>query len=195
MHIDVGGGDSGIFIENGGGGLIADSAIEGGQCERAGVSTFDAAVLAGICLYAACSCHEMTEWKRPGADGIQMGGQQWMLRSVTIARAAVMGVLLNWDWDFTFLDMTFESMPIGIGGETGGVQVVSITLVDTTFSDVTIGISSKFPAMSSIVLDRAAATGSTECMRGRASPACLPPRSRLRAFWLRSTPARPMRWR
>jgi hypothetical protein len=25
-----------------------------------------AAVLTGICLYAACSCHEITEWKRPG---------------------------------------------------------------------------------------------------------------------------------
>jgi hypothetical protein len=24
-----------------------------------------AAVLTGICLYAACSCHEITEWKRP----------------------------------------------------------------------------------------------------------------------------------
>jgi hypothetical protein len=31
----------------------------------AAVATFDAAVLTGICLYAACSCHEITEWKRP----------------------------------------------------------------------------------------------------------------------------------
>jgi hypothetical protein len=36
------------------------------QGRWAGVSTFSVAVLTGICLYAACSCHEITEWKRPG---------------------------------------------------------------------------------------------------------------------------------
>lgn len=29
-----------------------------------------AAVLAGICLYDACSCHAITEWKRPGAAAV-----------------------------------------------------------------------------------------------------------------------------
>jgi glutamate synthase (NADPH) large chain len=27
-----------------------------------------AGILTEICLYAACSCHEITEWKRPGQD-------------------------------------------------------------------------------------------------------------------------------
>eukprot|EP01047_Picozoa_sp_COSAG01_P037510 COSAG01_NODE_2985_length_6752_cov_133.017736_8_plen_108_part_00 len=32
--------------------------------------TLYAAVLAGICLHDACSCHAITEWKRPGAAAV-----------------------------------------------------------------------------------------------------------------------------
>eukprot|EP01047_Picozoa_sp_COSAG01_P065691 COSAG01_NODE_8918_length_2614_cov_1.600398_4_plen_219_part_00 len=38
----------------------------------AGVSTLYAAVLTGICLHAACSCHGIREWTRPGQGA--MGG-------------------------------------------------------------------------------------------------------------------------
>eukprot|EP01047_Picozoa_sp_COSAG01_P055277 COSAG01_NODE_6135_length_3831_cov_1.886656_4_plen_404_part_00 len=77
---------------------------------------FCAGVLAGICLCAACSCHEITEWKTPGAgwgivdlgDSYTLSGARSVSRGVALIRgepgvSILESVHIDWDLHMSHL--------------------------------------------------------------------------------------------
>lgn len=107
-----------------------------------------------------------------GKTGLDIGGQQWMIRNLNIADCTVMGINLRWNWLFTFMGTHLSNMPEGFGGGDddnpsihGGVGdslVGSLVLIDTTFEKVKIGIVEKYPELTAVVMDRVTADAGTD---------------------------------
>jgi glucan 1,3-beta-glucosidase len=107
-----------------------------------------------------------------GKTGLDIGGQQWMIRNLDIDGCTVMGINLRWNWLFTFIGTHLANMPEGFGGGDddnpsihgglGDSLVGSVVLVDTTFENVKVGIVEKYPEMSALVMDRVTADGATD---------------------------------
>ena len=102
-----------------------------------------------------------------GKTGLDIGGQQWMIRNLRVDGCSVMAVNLRWNWLFTFMGTHMSNMNVGFGGGDddnpsihGGVGdslVGSLVLIDTTFENVKTGITEKYPEMTAVVMDRVTA--------------------------------------
>lgn len=90
---------TGVFIEEGSGGLLNDLYFYGGG---------KAAVL---------------------------GNQQYTARNLWFFGADI-GILMTWDWGWTFKTMHFQDCRIGIAMDTNLLAVGSITLIDSWFDNV-----------------------------------------------------------
>ena len=107
-----------------------------------------------------------------GKTGLDIGGQQWMIRNLSIDGCTVMGINLRWNWLFTFMGTHLSNMPEGFGGGDddnpsihGGVGdslVGSLVLIDTTFEQVKVGIVEKYPELTAVVMDRVTADAGTD---------------------------------
>eukprot|EP01125_Pyxidicula_operculata_P021932 TRINITY_DN8769_c0_g1_i1.p1 TRINITY_DN8769_c0_g1~~TRINITY_DN8769_c0_g1_i1.p1 ORF type:complete len:723 (-),score=182.65 TRINITY_DN8769_c0_g1_i1:110-2278(-) len=99
-----------------------------------------------------------------GIYGMWVGNQQFTSRNITIVDSSDAGIYLNWDWGWTFQDLTISNVPVGIqlAGGTG-----SITLVDSSFYDVPIAVQTVFNAqgpsgVNSVLLDNVNVDGRPE---------------------------------
>ena len=107
-----------------------------------------------------------------GKTGLDIGGQQWMIRNLSVERVSVMAINVRWNWGFVFIGTHISNCPSGFSGGDddnpsihGGIGdsiVGSVVLVDTTFENVKVGIVEKYPELSTLIMDRVTADSQTE---------------------------------
>eukprot|EP00043_Microstomoeca_roanoka_P018214 m.193711 g.193711 ORF g.193711 m.193711 type:complete len:682 (-) comp16783_c2_seq13:216-2261(-) len=91
-----------------------------------------------------------------GDVGMMLGGQQWTLRSITIANSRTAGISFFWNWVFVLVDMHFYNCSTAILAPSA---VDSLVVMDSSFTDCQIGISTSYPSsLHGLVLDRIQAT-------------------------------------
>jgi glucan 1,3-beta-glucosidase len=88
-----------------------------------------------------------------GQVGLAIGGQQWTFRNVSVTQSTQACVQVLWNWAFAFLGLSVSDCPIGVDFQ--GSAVTSMSIVDSTMSNVGTGIATAYPTRSkAIVLDR-----------------------------------------
>jgi len=91
-----------------------------------------------------------------GKVGIQLGGQQWALRSITIRDSQLMGFQVLWNWVFSIVDLNIAN----VNGPCVFFQndaAQSITILDSSFSNCTVAVSTD-TLQRAVLLDRVTAT-------------------------------------
>lgn len=78
-----------------------------------------------------------------GLIGAQIGNQQFTMRGLTFNNC-VTAIWQLWSWSWTYIDISINSCGTGINmsptGDGGDIQVGGIILIDSTFTDTPIGI-------------------------------------------------------
>eukprot|EP01124_Arcella_intermedia_P022503 TRINITY_DN3361_c0_g1_i2.p1 TRINITY_DN3361_c0_g1~~TRINITY_DN3361_c0_g1_i2.p1 ORF type:complete len:560 (-),score=121.23 TRINITY_DN3361_c0_g1_i2:25-1704(-) len=106
-----------------------------------------------------------------GQFGLWIGNQQFTSRNITIRGSAQSAIYLNWDWGWTFLGLNISDSPVGV---TLGSGTGSVTLIDSTFTNVPTVVSTGFDTSSganTVVLDNIdiISTGSTDVVVNKGS--------------------------
>lgn len=79
-----------------------------------------------------------------GLHGVELGNQQYSMRNLTFIGSAV-GIKQLWNWGWTYKSLNF--IDCGIGIDAGSVDVGGMTLLDSTFTNVSRAIiTSRCPA-------------------------------------------------
>jgi len=82
-----------------------------------------------------------------GVFGMWVGNQQFTSRNITVRSASKAAIYLNWDWIWTFKNINIYDSPVGIDVNDG---VGSFAVLDSYFSNVSIGIRTKFSTQSGV---------------------------------------------
>lgn len=86
-----------------------------------------------------------------GKYGAQFGNQQYTMRNLEFNNQATAGFQMLWDWDWTFINVTINNAPLGIDMTAGGSSaqaVGSVIIIDSTFSNVNVGIKTAYDSAS-----------------------------------------------
>lgn len=101
-----------------------------------------------------------------GKTGAVFGNQQFTVRNLTFNNA-VTAIDQTWDWGWTYLGLSINNCTTGLNMFSGGSSaeaVVSVTLIDSSFTDTDVAIttaynSSSLPeAAGSLILDNISLT-------------------------------------
>lgn len=87
-----------------------------------------------------------------GAYGAQLGNQQYTMRNLEFNNAGTAAIQMLWDWDWTFMNLTVNTAPIAVDMSIGGSTdqaVGSVIIIDSTFTDVDVGVKTAFDSSSS----------------------------------------------
>ena len=88
-----------------------------------------------------------------GRIGISFGNQQWTWRNITVSGSETACIQFLWNWAMILENVQLSNCPLGImftGTATG-----SISVLDSTFTNVALGISTDFPnPMPGLLLER-----------------------------------------
>lgn len=83
-----------------------------------------------------------------GATGASMGNQQYTMRNFVFKNCGT-AIIMLWDWDWTFQGLTITDCTTGIDMSAGGTTdqaVGSVIVIDSTFSNVDVGIITAYTA-------------------------------------------------
>ncbi|KAK2599641.1 hypothetical protein N8I77_011378 [Diaporthe amygdali] len=83
-----------------------------------------------------------------GATGASMGNQQYTMRNLVFNNCGT-AIIMLWDWDWTFQGITVNNCGTGIdmsAGGSSGQQVGSIIVIDSSFTNVPVGILTAYTA-------------------------------------------------
>lgn len=83
-----------------------------------------------------------------GATGASIGNQQYTMRNF-VFKNCVTAIIMLWDWDWTFQGLTITNCGTGIDMTAGGTasqSVGSVIVIDSTFSNVNVGIITAYTA-------------------------------------------------
>lgn len=86
-----------------------------------------------------------------GQYGAQFGNQQYTMRNLEFNNQGVAALQMLWDWDWTFMNLTVNNAPLGIDMSAGGATdqaVGSVIVIDSTFTDVDVGIKTAYESAS-----------------------------------------------
>ncbi|PSS03376.1 exo-beta-1,3-glucanase-like protein [Coniella lustricola] len=89
-----------------------------------------------------------------GAYGAQFGNQQYTMRNLEFNNQATAAIQMLWDWDWTFINLTVNNVPLGIDMSAGGSsdqEVGSVIVIDSTFSSVDVAIKTAYDTASTSV--------------------------------------------
>ncbi len=78
-----------------------------------------------------------------GKVGMYVGNQQFTCRNVLISNASDVGILLNWNWQWTFTSLVIQNSRVGIRlGQfnSNSSDVGALAIVDAEFYNVSIGL-------------------------------------------------------
>ena len=96
-----------------------------------------------------------------GLNGVAFGNQQFTMRNLTFYNAQT-AITQIWDWGWTYKSIAIYNCSVGLNmsaGGTGAQSVGSITFVDSSMTDVGIGIATAFdstsqpPSAGSLIID------------------------------------------
>ncbi len=85
-----------------------------------------------------------------GGFGIVFGNQQWTFRNITVSNATTFCFQLFWNWAMVFENINLSNCPTGIFFT--GTAAGSLSLLDSTFTNIPLGISTSFPQQPTMVL-------------------------------------------
>ncbi len=77
-----------------------------------------------------------------GATGASMGNQQFTMRNL-VFNNCVTAIIQLWDWGWTYTGLTINNCKTGIdmtANDNGKINTGSVTLIDSTFTNVPTGI-------------------------------------------------------
>jgi len=98
----------------------------------------------------------MSDLEFIGGDiGMELGGQQWSFRSITVRDARTVGIQIIWEWVYSFLDLNIINCKTGIIFKGGAVTTVAI--IDSSFTSTPLAIDTD-SVHHGILLDRVVAT-------------------------------------
>jgi glucan 1,3-beta-glucosidase len=109
-----------------------------------------------------------------GATGASVGNQQYTMRNLTFNNC-VTGIIQLWDWGWTYQGLSFNNVQTGIDITAGGSSAIdtgSITVFDSSFTNVPVGISTVWDTSSSpatagsIVLENVALSNTPVAVKG-----------------------------
>ena len=81
-----------------------------------------------------------------GDIGINIGSQQWTMRNITVSGSRQQCINVIWNWEMVLMGLVLSNCPNAIaftGGSTG-----SLLILDSTITDVSVGVSTGYPARS-----------------------------------------------
>lgn len=87
-----------------------------------------------------------------GKYGAQFGNQQYTMRNLEFNNQGTAAFQMLWDWDWTFINVTINNAPLGIDMSAGGSSaqaVGSLILIDSTLTNVNVGIKTAYDSSSS----------------------------------------------
>lgn len=87
-----------------------------------------------------------------GAYGAQLGNQQYTMRNLDFNNPGIAAIQMLWDWDWTFMNLTVNTAPIGVDMSIGGSDdqaVGSVIIIDSAFTDVDVGVKTAYDSSSS----------------------------------------------
>lgn len=110
-----------------------------------------------------------------GATGASMGNQQYTMRNLVFQNCGT-AIIQLWNWGWTYMGLTISNCQVGIDisavNDTGANNVGSLTVIDSTFTNVPVGIlthysSSSYPPTSnSVILENIAISNVPVVVKG-----------------------------
>lgn len=102
-----------------------------------------------------------------GTHGMEFGNQQWTFRNISITGAKKAGIFIYWNWVFSFMHLKISNCPIGITWPKGAASLI---LLDSEFSNVTVGIAEAVPGNGFFLLDRVSTSNVSVMIAGSPAP-------------------------